>query len=48
MWPQIFIECNKIQIHTVQYQLNAHQHGDKVSPGEEAVDADKEQCGADE
>ena len=46
--PDIFIERDEIQVHTVQDQFNAHEHGDEVPPGEETEYADEEQRGADE
>ena len=42
MWPQIFIKGYKIQVHTIQYQFNTHQHSNEVSPGKEAIHANKE------
>ena len=46
--PNVFIEGDKVQVHTVQHQFNTHQHGNQVPPGEESVHSDKEECGADE
>ena len=46
--PEVFIECNEIQVHAIQYQLDAHQHGNEVSSRKETVNADEEQRCADE
>ena len=48
MRPEVLIKGDKIQVHAVQDQFNAHQHGDEVPSGEETVDADEEKRGADE
>ena len=44
---KIFIECNEIQVHTVQNQFHTHQHGNQISSGEETIHTNKKQCGAD-
>ena len=41
--PEIFIESNKIDIDTVQDQLNAHQHGDEISSGKKSINTNEEQ-----
>ncbi len=46
MRPEIFVECNEIQVYTVQHQLNTHEHGDQVSPREETKHRYEEQCSA--
>ena len=45
--PEIFVECNEIEIYTVQYQFYTHQHGNEVSSREETVHTDEEQRCAD-
>jgi hypothetical protein len=42
MWPQIFIERNKIQVHAIQDQFNTHQHGDEVFVGKETIHTNEE------
>jgi hypothetical protein len=46
--PQIFIEGDEIQVHTVQYQFHTHEHGYQVSPGKKTIHTDEEQCSTDE
>ncbi len=46
--PQVFIKGDKIQVYAVQDELYTHQHGDKVSPGEETIHADEKQRSTDE
>src|SRR5688572_22920002 len=48
VWPEIFVECYKIQVHAVQDQLNAHEHGDQVPSREKSIHTNKEKCRADE
>jgi hypothetical protein len=43
---QVFIKSDEVDVHTVQHQLNGHQHGDQVAPREQAVHANKEQGSA--
>jgi hypothetical protein len=38
---QVFVECHKIDVHTIQDQFDRHQHGDQVAPGEQPIHADK-------
>jgi len=45
--PEVFVECDEIQVHTIQYQFDAHQHGDQISSGEETIYTDEEQRRAD-
>jgi hypothetical protein len=40
---QVFIECHKIYVHTIQNQLYGHEHSDKVTPGEQSIHADEKQ-----
>jgi hypothetical protein len=40
---KVFVERYKIDIHTVQDQLDSHEHGDQVAAGEQSIHADKEQ-----
>ena len=46
--PEIFIESDEIQVHTVQDQFDTHEHGDQVPAGEESVNANEKEGGADE
>jgi hypothetical protein len=46
--PEIFIECDEIDVDTVQYELNRHQHRYHVAAGEKAVHADEEKGSAEE
>jgi hypothetical protein len=45
---QVIIKSDEVDIDTVQDQLDRHQHGDQVPPGEQTVHPDKEQRCADE
>jgi len=45
--PEIFVECNEIQVNAVQYQFDTHQHGNEVSSGEETIHTDEEKRDAD-
>jgi hypothetical protein len=45
---QVFIEGYEVNVDSIQYQLNRHQHGDHIATGEEPINADEEQRGADE
>ena len=44
MRPQVFIKSDEIEVYTIQDQLDAHQHRNKVTTGKESVDANKEKC----
>jgi hypothetical protein len=44
---EIFIECHKVYVDTIQYKLNRHQHRDDVSPRKESIHANKKQGGTD-
>ena len=35
-------------VHTIQYQFNAHQHGNQISSCKETIYTDEKQCSADE
>jgi hypothetical protein len=39
--PHIFIKSNKVQVHAVQNEFNAHEHRNQIATGEKAVHADK-------
>jgi hypothetical protein len=39
---EIFIKHNKVDVHTIQNQFNRHQHGNEITPGEQAIHPDKE------
>jgi len=43
---QEFIECHEVDVHTIEYQLHRHEHRYQVSPGKEAIHADKEEGAA--
>src|SRR6185312_3611355 len=40
---QVFIKSHKIDVHTVQHQLDRHQQGDQVPAGKQAVHANEKQ-----
>ena len=47
MWPSTLFELvgerYKAEIHSVQHQLNGHEHSDDIAPVQEARDAEAEQ-----
>jgi hypothetical protein len=45
--PEVFIKCNKIQVHTIQNEFYAHQQRDQVSPGKKSIDPNEKQGSAD-
>jgi hypothetical protein len=46
--PEVFIKCHEIQVHAIQYQLNAHKHRDQVSSYKKTITADEKKRCADE
>jgi hypothetical protein len=45
---QVLIECYKVDVHTIQHELNTHEDSNHIAPGKQAIHAYKKQAGTDE
>ena len=45
--PEVFIECNEIDIYTVQYQFYTHQHRNEISSRKKTIHTYEEKRCAD-
>jgi ribonuclease I len=48
LWPEVFIKGYEIQVHTIEDQFNAHEHGDEVPSGQKAINTREKEYGADQ